>query len=56
MTDPVEALGAAFDCFLDMASETEVRQIVLTAAHSVVGWQKWREIEDRHGFGRLRRL
>lgn len=54
ITDPVEALGAAFDSFLDMASETEVRQIVLTDAHSVVGWQKWREIEERHGFGRLK--
>ena len=53
-TDPVEALGAAFDRFLDMASEIEVRQIVLTDAHSVVGWQQWREIEDRHGLGRLK--
>ena len=54
ITDPVEALTAAFNSFLDMASETEVRQIVLTDAHSVVGWQKWREIEERHGFGRLK--
>jgi AcrR family transcriptional regulator len=53
-TDPVEALAAAFNCFLDMASESEVRQIVLTDAHSVVGWQKWREIEGRHGLGRLK--
>jgi AcrR family transcriptional regulator len=53
-TDPVDALGAAFDSFLDMASESEVRQIVLTDAHSVLGWQKWREIEDRHGLGRLK--
>ncbi|HKW35247.1 MAG TPA: TetR/AcrR family transcriptional regulator [Candidatus Acidoferrum sp.] len=53
-TDPVEALKAAFGCFLDMASESEVRQILLTDAHSVVGWQKWREIEDRHGLGRLK--
>jgi AcrR family transcriptional regulator len=53
-TDPVEAVSAAFDSFLDMASESEVRQIVLTDAHSVVGWQKWREIEERHGFGRLK--
>jgi AcrR family transcriptional regulator len=52
--DPVEALGAAFDSFLDMASESEVRQIVLTDAHSVVGWRQWREIEDRHGLGRLK--
>jgi AcrR family transcriptional regulator len=53
-TDPVEALGVAFDSFLDMASENEVRQIVLTDAHSVLGWQQWREVEDRHGLGRLK--
>jgi AcrR family transcriptional regulator len=53
-TDPVKALGAAFDSFLEMASDSEVRQIVLTDAHSVLGWQHWREIEDRHGLGRLK--
>lgn len=54
LTDPVEALERAFSAFLDMACETEVRQIVLTDAHSVLGWQKWREIEDRYGLGRLK--
>jgi len=54
VTDPAAALCLAFDSFLDMASEAEVRQIVLTDAHSVVGWQKWREIEERHGLGRLK--
>lgn len=54
ITDPVEALSAAFNCFLEMATESEVRQIVLTDAHSVVGWETWREIEERHGFGRLK--
>lgn len=53
-TDPVEALRRAFDAFLDMACETEVRQIVLIDAHSVLEWQKWREIEDRYGLGRLK--
>jgi AcrR family transcriptional regulator len=52
--DPAEALHAAFDAFLDLACDQEVRQIVLIDAHSVVGWQKWREIEERHGFGRLK--
>jgi AcrR family transcriptional regulator len=54
VTDPVEALRVAFDSFLDQACEAEVRQIVLIDAHSVVGWQKWREIEERHGLGRLK--
>lgn len=53
-TDPVEALRRAFNVFLDLACETEVRQIVLTDAHSVLGWQKWREIEERYGLGRLK--
>lgn len=52
--DPVEALRRAFDSFLSMACEAEVRQIVLTDAHSVLGWQKWREIEGRYGLGRLK--
>jgi AcrR family transcriptional regulator len=52
--DPVEALRRAFGSFLGMASEAEVRQIVLTDAHSVLGWQKWREIEGRYGLGRLK--
>src|SRR5579863_680672 len=54
VTDPVEALRAACDAFLKMACDPEVRQIVLIDAHSVVGWEKWREIEERHGFGRLK--
>jgi AcrR family transcriptional regulator len=53
-TDPVEALQQAFNTFLDLACETEVRQIILIDAHSVLGWQKWREIEERYGLGRLK--
>jgi AcrR family transcriptional regulator len=52
--DPVEALHAGFHAFLGLACDPEVRQIVLIDAHSVVGWQKWREIDERHGFGRLK--
>jgi AcrR family transcriptional regulator len=54
VADPVEALQLAFDSFLGMASRPEVRQIVLTDAHSVLGWQKWREVEERYGLGRLK--
>lgn len=54
VADPVEALRQAFNTFVDLACETEVRQIVLTDAHSVLGWQKWREIENRYGLGRLK--
>lgn len=50
----VSLLRAGFDAFLGLACDPEVRQIVLIDAHSVVGWQKWREIDERHGFGRLK--
>jgi AcrR family transcriptional regulator len=52
--NPMEALRLSFNAFLDLACETEVRQIVLTDAHSVLGWQKWREIEGRYGLGGLK--
>jgi AcrR family transcriptional regulator len=52
--DPVEALRTALGSFLRRARDQEIRSIVLTDAHSVVGWQKWREIEERYGLGLLK--
>ncbi|HWW85918.1 MAG TPA: TetR/AcrR family transcriptional regulator [Vicinamibacterales bacterium] len=53
--DPVDALCAGFDVFLGLASSNpEVRQVVLIDAHSAVGWETWREIDERHGFGRIK--
>jgi AcrR family transcriptional regulator len=52
--DPVEALKAGCDAWFALAREPAVRQIVLTDALTVVGWEKWREIDARHGFGRLK--
>ena len=31
-----------------------MRRIVLIDAPSAVGWQKWREIDERHAFGLLK--
>jgi AcrR family transcriptional regulator len=52
--DPVEALQVGADAFLKLARTAKVRQIVLVDAPAVLGWQKWREIDARHGFGLLR--
>jgi AcrR family transcriptional regulator len=54
IADPVEALHEGFDTFLALAQAGRVRQIVLMDAPAVLGWQKWREIEARHGFGLLK--
>ena len=52
--DPVQALHVGADTFLKLARTPKVRQIALVDAPAVLGWQKWREIDARHGFGLLR--
>lgn len=54
IADPLEALRAGCTAWLDLAREPAVRQIVLVDAPSVVGWEKWREIDARHGFGLMK--
>ena len=43
-------LQALLDAFL----EPDVRRIVLVDGPSVVGWQNWREVDERHSLGLLR--
>ena len=52
--DPVEALRAACRAWLRLAGDPVVRQIVLLDAPAVMGWEKWREIDERHAFGILK--
>jgi AcrR family transcriptional regulator len=52
--DPVSGLIAGAEAFLDLAREPAVRQIVLIDAPAALGWEKWREIDGRHGFGLLK--
>jgi AcrR family transcriptional regulator len=51
---PREALRAGCSEFLRLATTRTVRQIVLIDAPTAVGWEKWREIDERHAFGMLR--
>jgi AcrR family transcriptional regulator len=52
--DPAASLRAGCKVFLQMARIDRVRQIALIDAPSVLGWRRWREIEERHGFGMLK--
>jgi AcrR family transcriptional regulator len=52
--DPIEALRASCKAWLRLARDPVVRQIVLLDAPAVMGWDKWREIDDRHAFGILK--
>lgn len=50
-TDPLDALRAGARAWLDACEEPAVQQIALLDAPSVLGWEEWREIGMRYGFG-----
>jgi AcrR family transcriptional regulator len=51
--DPWESLGRAASGFLDTCLERDVQQIVLIDGPSVLGWDTWREIEERYALGAI---
>jgi AcrR family transcriptional regulator len=53
---PAGALRIAADAWLDIASEHEVRQLVLLDAPSILGWAGFREISLRYGLGMTEQL
>src|SRR4030081_3663091 len=49
--DPLAALHAGARAFLDACEDPAVQRITLIDAPSVLGWEQWREIGLRYGFG-----
>jgi AcrR family transcriptional regulator len=52
--DPFEALKAGHRAFLDACEDPAIQRITLLDAPSVLGWEQWREIGMRYGFGLVR--
>jgi len=52
--DPVASLRAGFAAWLRMALDPGVQRIALLDAPAVVGWTRWREIDEQHILGGLR--
>lgn len=50
-TDPFDALRTGIRVFLDNCRDPEVVQVVIVDAPAVLGWERWREIENRYGLG-----
>lgn len=46
---PLEALLAAVDRFLELATEADTQRIALIDGPAVLGWEAWHEVEARHG-------
>jgi AcrR family transcriptional regulator len=49
--DPLQSLRAGARAFLDACEDPAVQRITLIDAPSVLGWEQWREIGMRYGFG-----
>lgn len=49
--DVLEGMRLGIRAFLDSAGDTACRRIVLIEGPSVLGWETWREIDERYGFG-----
>jgi AcrR family transcriptional regulator len=53
--DPVEGLRAGCGAWLRMALDPAIQQISLVDAPAVVGWSRWRELDEQHTLGGVRR-
>ena len=51
-----ELLPAAVSAFLDICERPGVQRIALVEAPVALGWERWREIERRHGLGLVNAL
>jgi AcrR family transcriptional regulator len=49
-----DALRAGCLAWVQLAGDPVVRRIVLTDAPAVLGWSRWRDIEEQHALGMLK--
>ena len=52
--DPIEAMRQGAIAWLHLSRDPVIRQVTLLDAPSVVGWERWRAIDEKHGFGLLK--
>jgi AcrR family transcriptional regulator len=53
-TDPLDGLRLGCAAYLAMCRDPVVRRISLIDAPAVVGWERWREIDEQHSFGLIK--
>jgi AcrR family transcriptional regulator len=51
---PAAALRAAFLAWIRLAGDPVVQRILLIDAPAVLGWERWRAMEERHALGAIR--
>ncbi len=51
VTDPLQVLRRGAEAFLDLCLDPAIQRISLLEAPSVLGWARWREIDEHYGLG-----
>jgi len=54
--DPWEAALAALDAFLDQCCDPVYGRLVWLEGPAALGWHRWRECEEKYGFGLVERF
>ncbi|MFC4114704.1 TetR/AcrR family transcriptional regulator [Nonomuraea zeae] len=54
ITDPAQSLEAGVLAWIRLAGDPVIQRIVLIDAPAVLGWQRWRAMEERYSFGMLK--
>jgi AcrR family transcriptional regulator len=49
--DPVETLRRGVEVFLDVCLDPAVQRVVLIEGPTVLGWERWRELDQAYGLG-----
>lgn len=52
--DPAETLRAACLAWIRITGDPVVRQVLLIDAPAVLGWQRWREVDEQRTLGRIK--
>lgn len=52
--DALQQLRLGLDAFLDLCLDPEVQRIVLLDGPTVLGWERWHEIDERYAFGLIK--
>ena len=54
--DPIEVLRAGALAWIDLAGDPVIQRVILIDAPSVLGWERWRNMDDQRAFGMTRAL
>jgi AcrR family transcriptional regulator len=49
--DPISGLRVGCQTWLDLVMDPHIRRIALIDGPAVLGWSRWREIDERYAFG-----